>query len=111
MAEHGEWNLKGASLTEETACTEYRVAKEFIRDGIRDSKLEFRETSMWGNPVFKLLRSQVEGLIIERLGHDYLVEIKAQTELRRINSEMNGLKRKLTALEKRKAEIRLSLKD
>ena len=38
MAEHGEWNRKGATLSDATAQKEYGVARDFIIAGIRAGK-------------------------------------------------------------------------
>lgn len=35
MAEFGEWNQKGATLSDVTAQTEYGVSREFIIQGIK----------------------------------------------------------------------------
>jgi hypothetical protein len=45
MAEHGEWNRKGAVLSDLTAQKEYGVTRDFIVEGIRAGRLEFREGS------------------------------------------------------------------
>lgn len=42
MAEYGEWNRKGATLSDVTAKTEYGVDRDFIIKGIETGKLEFR---------------------------------------------------------------------
>ena len=34
MAEYGEWNRKGATLSDKTAIKEYGVDREFILNGI-----------------------------------------------------------------------------
>ena len=47
MAEYGEWNRKGASLSDVTAKKEYGVDREFIIKGINAGKLEFREGSIY----------------------------------------------------------------
>jgi hypothetical protein len=49
------------------------------------------------------LRSQLEKYIAEELGKDYLNKAKVQTELRSVNKEVSGLKKKLIALQERKA--------
>ncbi len=41
MAEYGEWNQKGATLSDATARTEYGVDRDFIVEGIRRAKLEY----------------------------------------------------------------------
>jgi len=63
MAEYGEWNRKGASLSDVTAKKEYGVDREFIIKGINAGKLEFREGSIYGNPYIKVLRRQLEECI------------------------------------------------
>lgn len=60
MAEYGEWNRKGATLSDVTAKKEYGVSREFIVKGIRAGKLEYREGAVWGNPYLRVLRSQLE---------------------------------------------------
>jgi len=105
MAEYGEWNRKGASLSEVTAQKEYGVDRDFIVKGIRAGKLEYREASVWGNPFLKILRSQLERYIAEELGADRLSIAKTKTELRRVNKRIADLKKELAALEVRKAEL------
>jgi hypothetical protein len=65
---------------------------------------------MWGNPYIKILRTQLEKYITEELGEDYLVRVKSQTELRRIEKEISDLKKKLNALQDRKGDLVGSLK-
>lgn len=105
MAEYGEWNSKGSTLSDVTAHKEYGVSQEFIVDGINSGKLEYREGAIWGNPYLRILRSQLEKYISEQFGTDYLVSRKAQTELRKVKKEIADTKKKLAGLEARKAEI------
>ena len=105
MAEYGEWNRKGATLSDVTAQKEYGVSREFIVKGIRAGKLEYREGAVWGNPYLRVLRSQLERYIAEQRGSSNLASTKAQTELRKVKKEMAQLKKKLTALQARKAEL------
>ena len=109
MADSGEWNRKGATLTDGTAHEEYGVSRDFIVQGIRAGRLEYRETSMWGNPALRILRSQLEQYIVEQLGAEHLAGVKTQAELRKIKREIGSLERKLKALRARKAEIEAAL--
>ena len=68
MAEYGDWNRKGAVLSDVTAQKEYGVTRDFIVKGIQAGKLEYREGAVWGNPYLRILRSQLEPYIIEQLG-------------------------------------------
>lgn len=105
MAEHGEWNRKGATLSDVSAKKEYGVDQKFIVEGIRVGRLEYREGSIWGNPYLRVLRSQLEKYILEELGLDYLHKLKNQTELRKIKKEMKDLRKRLEELQSRKTEL------
>ena len=105
MAEYGEWNRKGATLSDVTAKTEFGVSREFIVKGIRSGHLEHREGAVWGNPYLRVLRSQLEKYIVEELGGDYLMKVKNQTELRAIKKEITDLKKRLNDLQIRKTSI------
>ena len=105
MAEHGEWNRKGATLSDVTAQKEYGVSRDFIVKGIRAGELEYREGAIWGNPYLRVLRSQLERYIARQLGSSHLTSTKSQTELRKVKKEIAALKKKLSALETRKVEI------
>ena len=73
MAEYGEWNRKGAALSDVTAQKEYGLTRDFIVKGIRAGKLEYRDGAVWGNPFLRVLRSQIESYIVAKLGSEYLV--------------------------------------
>jgi len=109
MAEYGEWNRKGATLSDVTAKAEYGVSRDFIVKGIQTGKLEYREGSIWGNPYLRVLRSQLEKYIAEELGEDYLLRLKNQTELRRVKKEISDLKKRLEGLQQRKSELEASI--
>jgi len=105
MAGYGEWNRKGATLSDVTAKKEYGVDQNFIVKGIRAGKLEYREGAVWGNPYLRLLRSQLEQYIAEELGENHLLTGKEQTELQKIKKEMARLKKKLGELHARRTEL------
>ncbi len=93
MAEYGEWNRKGATLSDVTAKAEYGVDRDVIVKGIQTGKLEYREGSVWGNPYLRVLRSQLEQYLAEELGEDYLRRVKHHTELRRVKKAVADLKK------------------
>jgi hypothetical protein len=105
MAEYGEWNRKGATLSDITAKKEYGVGQDFIVKGIRAGKLEYREGAIWGNPYLRLLRSQLENYIVEELGQDSLSSGKNQTELLKIKKEIAKLKKRLNELQVRRMDL------
>jgi hypothetical protein len=110
MAEYGEWNRKGATLSDVTAQKEYGVPRDFIVKGIESGKLECRDGAIWGNPYLRILRSQIELYIAAQLGPEYLASKKSQTELRVVKKEIADLRQKLAALEARKAVLEGAIK-
>lgn len=50
MAEYGEWNQKGATLSNVTAKTEYGIDDEFIFKSIKAGIVEYQQGAVWGNP-------------------------------------------------------------
>ncbi len=110
MAEFGEWNRKGATLSDVTAKKEYGVDQDFIIKGINAGKLEYRHGSVWGNAYIRILRSQLEQYIADELGQEYLAEHKNRTELRKVKKAISKLREMLEELEIRKAELEKSLK-
>jgi hypothetical protein len=110
MAEYGEWNRKGATLSDVTAKAEYGVNRDFIVKGIQTAKLDYRDGAIWGNPYLRILRSQLEKYITEELGNHYLVRVRSQTELRRIKKEIADLQKRLNALQNQKADLEGLLK-
>lgn len=111
MAEYGEWNRKGATLSDVTAKKEYGVDREFIIKGIEAGKLEYRQGSIWGNPYIKVLRSQLEEFIGSEHGVEYLAKVKNKSELRKIKNDISDAKKKLDELQARKAELEKTLKE
>ncbi len=105
MAEYGEWNRKGATLSDVTAVKEYGVDRDFIVKGIQAGRLDYREGSVWGNPYLRVLRAQLERYIAEELGEDYLGNRKKNSELTEIKREIIVLRKRLEELEARKARL------
>ena len=105
MAEYGEWNRKGATLSDVTAQKEFGVSRDFIVKGIEAGKLEYREGSIWGNPYLRVLRSQLEQYIASELGTERLTSGKNQTELRKIKKEIATLKKRLEELQNRRTQL------
>jgi hypothetical protein len=100
-----EWRRKGATLSHKTAQEEFGLTWEEIVRAIRAGKLQYREHSMYGNPWLRLLRREVEALVKERHGANYLKDRQVNTELARINRELKRLKGQMAALEARKSRL------
>ncbi len=99
------WTKKGATLSDKSARTEFGLTQEEIIEAIRGGTLQFRTNYMHGNPYFRLLRSEVEALVDEKHGANYLKKKKLETELTQINKALRRLGVEVASLEKRKAEL------
>ena len=100
-----EWGCKGATLSDETARSQYGLTQEEIYGAIDAGKLQYRPAAMHGNPWLRLLRREVEDLVATRSGDRYLRERKARTELAQVNRELKQLRAQLAALEERRAAL------
>jgi ABC-type uncharacterized transport system auxiliary subunit len=105
MAEYGEWNRKGATLSDATAKKEYAIDQDLIVQSIRAGQLEYREGAIWGNPYLRLLRRQLEQYIAAERGVEDLLRHKNQAELWQIKKDIVDVKNRLNALEARRAEL------
>jgi hypothetical protein len=100
-----EWRRKGATLSNKTAQEEFGLTWEEIVRAIRAGKLHCQQQSMRGNPWLRLLRREVETLVRERHGGNYLKNRQAKTELARINRELKRLRGQIAVLEERKSKL------
>ena len=92
---------EGGPFTKE----EYGLTQEEIIQGIKSGKLRFKKNNMHGNPYLKLIRSEVESFVRKKYGLNHVKKKMIENELKEINREVNSAKRKISVLEKRKAEI------
>src|SRR5260370_25877460 len=105
---NSEWQRKGATLSDKTTREEYGLTQDEIIQAITAGKLQYREASVYGSPFLRLLRREVEALVENKHGSDYLADRQTKTELARINRELNTLKKQIAALEEQKSKLLLS---
>lgn len=103
------WQGKGATLSDKTARKEFELTQDEIVQAIRAGKLQYRRTSIYGNPFLRLLRREVEALVKKKHGDHYLKTRQAKTELARINRELRQLKTRIGGLEERKSKLMADL--
>jgi len=99
------WGKKNETLSDKSAENEYGISRKEILDAINAGELQFRESSMHGNPWFRLLRVEIERLVEKKYGADYLKEKKTKKELSEINRELKELSKRTFELENRKKEL------
>ena len=76
---------------------------------IPTGKLQYRHNSIYGNPFLRLLRREVEALVKNKHGKDYLREQEAKTELARVNRDLKRLRTQIASLEERKSKLMADL--
>lgn len=99
------WSQQGATLSDKSARKEFGLTQQEIYAAMRSGKLQYRESNMYGNPWFRLLRHEVEALVKEKGGQDHLHKKKLEKELADIDKESRKLKTRLKALERRRGEV------
>ena len=99
------WVIKGGTLSDKSARKEFGLTQEEIIEAINDGKLQYRGQYMHGNPYFKLVREEVEAIVNEKYGKDYLEKKKLKNELAQVNRKLRKLKKESSSLEKRKIEL------
>ncbi len=99
------WTNKGATLSDTSARKEFGLTQEEIIEAIKSDKLQYRNNYMHGNPYFRLIRHEVEALVDEKYGKDYLANRHLKNALAQVNKELKRLKSSLASLEKRKIEL------
>ncbi len=100
-----QWVKQGGTLSHKNACNEFVLTEEEVIDAMKVGKLQYRQNYAHGNPYFRVLRIEVEALAIELHGNNAVKEQEIKHKLRKINREINSLKRKLASLEKQKVEL------
>ncbi len=99
------WTKQGATLSDKSARKEFGLTQEEIIEAIRSNKLQYRSNHIHGNPYFRLLRREVELLVSDKYGRDYLKQKYLKNELSQVNRDIKRLKSELASLEKRKVEL------
>ena len=105
LDDSSEWMLKGATLSDGTACKEFGLTRAEIIEGIRRGRLQYRMQAMHGNPFLRLLRREVVALVEKKHGAGYRKEREAAAELRRVDRELRALRRRVAALEMERARL------
>ncbi len=100
-----QWNEQGGTLSHKNACKEFGLTENEIIDALKAGKLQYRLNYAHGNPYYRVLRKEVEALARELHGNNAVEKQETKFKLQKINKEINSLKRKLSSLEKQKAEL------
>jgi len=105
----GVWSEKGATLSDSSVRKEFGLSQQEMIEAIKNGKLQYRQTSIYGNPCLRLLRHEVESLVNQKYGDDYLNQKKLKKELSQVTKELKKLKSQIKFLEQKKDTILKSL--
>lgn len=105
------WFKKGATLSDKSARKEFGLTQDDIFEGLRDGKLHYRINSVFGNPYYRLIRNEVETLVNEKYGSNYLKKKQIRKEFAQTKRELKKLKTQVASLELKKAELSAILDD
>ena len=100
-----QWTKKGGTLSHKNACKEFGLTEDEIIDSMKTGKLQYRLNYAHGNPYYRVLRSEIEALALELHGNKRMEDQANNHKLKKINREINSLKRKLSSLEKKKIQL------
>ena len=103
------WTKKGNTLSDKSARKEFGLTQEEIIEAIKAGKLQYRQNNVFGNPYLRLIRSEVEALVNEKYGPNYLKKKQLKKELAQTKRDLKKLKTQITSLEQRKSELQTSL--
>jgi len=100
-----EWGRKGATLSDKTARTEYGLTQDEILTAIDAGQLQYRVSSIHGNPWLRLLRREVEDLMNSTYNDRQHRQRRVQAELARVDKELRQLRAQLAEREERRSEL------
>ncbi len=106
---NSDWTKKGNTLSDKSARKEFGLTQEEIIEAIKADKLQYRQNNVFGNPYLRLLRSEVESLVIEKYGPNYLKKKQLKKELAQTKRALKKAKAQVTSLGKRQVELQASL--
>jgi hypothetical protein len=100
-----DWRRKGATLSDRTARKEYGLTQDEILAAIDAGQLQYRVSSIHGNPWLRLLRREVEDLMSGTYNDRQHTRWRAKAELARVDKELKELRAQLSQLEERRAGL------
>lgn len=100
-----EWRRKGATLSDKTARQEFGLTEDEIVALIESGQLRYRISVMHGNPWFRLLRREVEDLMISTFNDQEHRKKRARAQLARVNRDLKLLRAQVAELEEQRAQF------
>ncbi|MGH9185997.1 MAG: hypothetical protein ACRD0U_09315 [Acidimicrobiales bacterium] len=106
-----DWRRKGATLSDKTVRKEFGLTQEEIIAAIDAGQLQYRVSSIHGNPWLRLLRREVEDLMKSTYNDRQHTQRRAKAALVRVNKDLKHLRGQLAALEEEQAGLLAQLEE
>jgi hypothetical protein len=100
-----DWSRKGATLSDKTARKEFGLTQEEIVAAIDTGQLQYRVGVIHGNPWLRLLRREVEELMVSTYNDRDHRRRRARAELARVERDLKKLRTEVAALEEQRAKL------
>lgn len=104
--DNSNWRDKGATLSDKSVRKIYKLTQDEILEGINSGKLQFKENYIYGNPWYRLLKTEVEKYIEEKYGKAHLQLIKLKIELKEIETELKTINIRANELERTRIKVK-----
>ncbi|MGH2718855.1 MAG: hypothetical protein ACRDJU_09780 [Actinomycetota bacterium] len=105
MQQEQEWTQKGATLSDKTARKEFGLTQDEIVKAIDAGKLQYRVGVIHGNPWLRLLRREVEELMVSTYNDREHRQRRAKAELAHVDRDLKALRAEVAALEEHRAKL------
>lgn len=100
-----QWTAPGATLNHKNAAKEFGLTEEEIIRAIKEGTLHYQIGHAHGNPYFRVVREELESLVLTLYGPDYVSQQKLKKRQDDIDREIRKLKRRIKALEKERLSL------
>lgn len=100
-----EWTAPGATLSHKNAAKEFGLTEEDIIRAIKEGTLHYQIAHAHGNPYYRIVRAEVEALVLKLYGSDYFRQQQLKKRQDDIDREIRKLKRRIKALEKERLSL------
>lgn len=100
-----EWNRKGATLSDKTACKEFGLTQDEIVAAIDAGRLQCRVEVIHGTPWLRLLRREVEELMDTTFNDRDHRQRRARAELARVDRDLKKRRAEIAALEEHRTKL------
>ena len=100
-----QWTAPGATLSHKNAAKEFGLTEEEIIRAIKEGKIHYQIAYAHGNPYYRVVREEVESLVLKLYGPDYARQQQLKKRQDDIDREIRKLKRRIKALEKERLSL------